>query len=107
MQLLVRRMGDHAVHPQDYYGANAEVCKHVQGLVEAAVMRDDYDAALVAIAVWLRFSAARHLTWNRNYNVKPREIGAAQVRVLSVFVCCWSALASRLWVCIVDLSKGR
>ena len=41
--------------------------------------RDDYDAALIAIAVWLRFSAARHLTWNRNYNVKPLEIGAAQV----------------------------
>lgn len=51
----------------------------VQGLVEAAVMRDDYDSALVAIAVWLRYSAARHLTWNRNYNVKPREISAAQV----------------------------
>jgi hypothetical protein len=51
----------------------------VQGLVEAAVMRDDYDSALVAIAVWLRYSAARHLTWNLNYNVKPREISAAQV----------------------------
>ena len=55
------------------------MCKRVQGLVEAAVTRDDYDGALIAIAVWLRFSAARHLTWNRNYNVKPREIGAAQV----------------------------
>ena len=51
----------------------------VQGLVEAAVMRDDYDSALVAITVWLRYSAARHLTWNLNYNVKPREISAAQV----------------------------
>ena len=38
-------------------------------------------AALAAVAVWVRFSAARHLTWNRNYNVKPREISAAQVHL--------------------------
>lgn len=56
----------------------------MQGLVEAAVTRDDYDAALVAIAAWLRYSAARHLTWNRNYNVKPREIGAAQVSTSAI-----------------------
>jgi alpha-glucan,water dikinase len=42
-------------------------------------MRNEYESALIAIAVWLRYSAARHLTWNRNYNVKPREISAAQV----------------------------
>jgi len=33
---------------------------------------------MLVLASWLRFSAARHLTWNRNYNVKPREISAAQ-----------------------------
>ena len=44
---------------------------------------DDYNSALTAIAVWLRYSAARHLTWNRNYNVKPREISAAQVQRLT------------------------
>lgn len=51
----------------------------LQGLVETAVLRGDYDDALAALTVWLRFSAARLLTWNRNYNVKPREISAAQV----------------------------
>ena len=52
-----------------------------QELVEEAVKRDGegLPAALAAVAVWVRFSAARHLTWNRNYNVKPREISAAQV----------------------------
>ena len=40
---------------------------------------DGLPAALAAVAVWVRLSAARHLTWNRNYNVKPREISAAQV----------------------------
>ena len=34
--------------------------------------------ALVAVATWLRLSAMRLLTWNRNYNIKPREIATAQ-----------------------------
>lgn len=36
---------------------------------------------LVAVTVWLRFSSLRLLTWNRNYNVKPREISAALERL--------------------------
>ncbi|CAL8469831.1 g9373 [Coccomyxa elongata] len=51
------------------------------GLLETGVLRGDYDDALAALAVWLRFSAARLLTWNSNYNVKPREISAAQDRL--------------------------
>ncbi|KAI9097467.1 hypothetical protein K1719_025238 [Acacia pycnantha] len=35
---------------------------------------------LIGILVWLRFMACRHLTWNKNYNVKPREISEAQDR---------------------------
>lgn len=35
---------------------------------------------ITAVAVWLRLSALRLLTWNRNYNIKPREISAAQAR---------------------------
>ena len=67
--------------PLQYFCCLCEEGSAMQGLVEAAMTRHDYDAALTAIAVWLRFSSARHLTWNRNYNVKPREIGAAQVWV--------------------------
>ena len=37
------------------------------------------EAALAALTAWLRLSAARLLVWNRNYNVKPREISTAQV----------------------------
>ncbi|KAI3992894.1 hypothetical protein MKX01_034244 [Papaver californicum] len=33
---------------------------------------------LIGVLVWLRFMACRQLTWNKNYNVKPREISAAQ-----------------------------
>ncbi|KAH9314059.1 hypothetical protein KI387_022686 [Taxus chinensis] len=33
---------------------------------------------LAGILVWMRFMVTRQLTWNKNYNVKPREISAAQ-----------------------------
>ncbi|CAI0405840.1 unnamed protein product [Linum tenue] len=36
------------------------------------------ELGLIGILVWLRFMASRHLTWNKNYNVKPREISEAQ-----------------------------
>ena len=56
-----------------------------QDLLDEALQRDADDesllASVAAIVVWMRFSAARHLTWNRNYNVKPREISAAQVEM--------------------------
>ncbi|XP_065880881.1 alpha-glucan water dikinase 2 isoform X2 [Euphorbia lathyris] len=38
----------------------------------------DGELGLIGILVWLRFMACRHLTWNKNYNVKPREISEAQ-----------------------------
>lgn len=37
--------------------------------------------ALALIYVWLRFSAMRQLTWQRNYNTKPRELAHAQDRL--------------------------
>lgn len=36
---------------------------------------------LALIFVWLRFSAIRQLTWQRNYNTKPRELAHAQDRL--------------------------
>jgi hypothetical protein len=38
-------------------------------------------SGLVAVTVWLRLSSLRLLTWNHNYNVKPREISAALDRL--------------------------
>ncbi|HLH53890.1 MAG TPA: PEP/pyruvate-binding domain-containing protein [Verrucomicrobiae bacterium] len=37
--------------------------------------------ALGLLFVWLRFSAIRQLTWQRNYNTKPRELAHAQDRL--------------------------
>ena len=38
-------------------------------------------AAAAKIYVWLRYSSNRKLTWQRNYNVKPRELSAAQSKL--------------------------
>ncbi|XP_075494611.1 alpha-glucan water dikinase, chloroplastic-like isoform X1 [Primulina tabacum] len=39
------------------------------------------ELGLAAILVWMRFMATRQLVWNKNYNVKPREISKAQDRL--------------------------
>ncbi|KAJ3692532.1 hypothetical protein LUZ60_012882 [Juncus effusus] len=43
--------------------------------------REAGEAGLAGILVWLRFMATRQLVWNKNYNVKPREISKAQDRL--------------------------
>jgi len=40
---------------------------------------------LALLYVWLRFSAIRQLTWQRNYNTKPRELAHAQDRLTHKF----------------------
>lgn len=40
----------------------------------------DPSEAMADIYVWLRYSASRQLTWQRNYNTQPRILSAAQVR---------------------------
>lgn len=42
--------------------------------------KNEGELGLIGILVWLRFMAGRQLTWNKNYNVKPREISEAQER---------------------------
>lgn len=36
---------------------------------------------MARIFVWLRYSASRQLTWQRNYNTQPRILGEAQTRL--------------------------
>ncbi|XP_024989690.1 alpha-glucan water dikinase, chloroplastic-like [Cynara cardunculus var. scolymus] len=43
--------------------------------------KDTGELGLAAILVWMRFMATRQLIWNKNYNVKPREISRAQDRL--------------------------
>ncbi|KAG2427905.1 hypothetical protein HYH02_014507 [Chlamydomonas schloesseri] len=53
-------------------------------LVQMAAGSGEAEAALAALTAWLRLSSARLLVWNRNYNVKPREISTAQGRLASL-----------------------
>ncbi|CAM8982027.1 unnamed protein product [Rhodiola kirilowii] len=39
------------------------------------------ELGIAGILVWMRFMATRQLIWNKNYNVKPREISKAQDRL--------------------------
>ncbi|XP_055810349.1 alpha-glucan water dikinase, chloroplastic isoform X2 [Solanum dulcamara] len=48
-------------------------------LVEHATSAGELGFA--GILVWMRFMATRQLIWNKNYNVKPREISKAQDRL--------------------------
>ena len=36
---------------------------------------------MAKLYVWLRYSSARKLTWQRNYNTQPRILGEAQQRL--------------------------
>ena len=42
--------------------------------------RAEGEAGLVAMATWFRFMALRQLVWNNDYNIKPREISATQLK---------------------------
>ena len=42
---------------------------------------DEVTDAMARIFVWLRYSASRQLTWQRNYNTQPRILGEAQARL--------------------------
>jgi hypothetical protein len=42
---------------------------------------EDVEGAMASIFVWLRYSSARHLTWQRNYNTQPRILGEAQAKL--------------------------
>ena len=50
---------------------------------------EDVTQAMAAIFVWLRYSSARHLTWQRNYNTQPRILGEAQARLTNKIAEVW------------------
>ena len=52
---------------------------------------DEVTDAMAKVFVWLRYSASRQLTWQRNYNTQPRILGEAQARLTSAIAqvrCC-------------------
>lgn len=54
------------------YNAGADMLGEMHGKGEPG---------LVALFSWFRFMALRQLVWNNDYNIKPREISAAQARM--------------------------
>ena len=59
--------------------------------------------------VWLRYSSQRKLTWQRNYNVKPRELSAAQsklTRVIAGLYCAAPHLRDTARLMLGTVGKG-
>ena len=54
------------------YNAGADMLSEMHG---------NGEPGLVALFCWFRFMALRQLVWNNDYNIKPREISAAQSRM--------------------------
>ncbi len=68
--------------------------------------RQDVDA-LAWFFVWLRFSAIRQLTWQRNYNTKPRELAHAQDRLTQKLAQMFqSESTNRPWVRLMLTTVG-
>lgn len=61
------------------------------------------ESKLLATALWLRLAAARLLVWNHNYNVKPREISAAQEKLTAALTDIWLAWCA----CTADTCKSE
>ncbi|KAL1222830.1 Alpha-glucan water dikinase 1 [Cardamine amara subsp. amara] len=89
------------IHVQKDYGDGKGTAKHLLDKISdleseaqksfmhrfniAADLVDEAKSAgqlgFAGILVWMRFMATRQLVWNKNYNVKPREISKAQDRL--------------------------
>uniref|UniRef100_A0A7S0ZES6 Alpha-glucan water dikinase phosphohistidine-like domain-containing protein n=1 Tax=Timspurckia oligopyrenoides TaxID=708627 RepID=A0A7S0ZES6_9RHOD len=55
---------------------------HSKVLADGSRLTDTYQGNLLVLYVWLRLTALRELVWNKNYNVKPREISSAQRKLM-------------------------
>eukprot|EP00891_Asterochloris_glomerata_P007880 jgi/Astpho2/7880/e_gw1.00117.125.1_t len=63
------------------YNKAAELLDMILNVSMGGCLQADVTAAMATVFVWLRYSSARHLTWQRNYNTQPRILGEAQARL--------------------------
>jgi len=68
------------------------------------------EKAMATVYVWLRYSATRQLTWQRNYNTQPRILGASQERLTHKISEVYSRLTGRSkeWarLCLTTVGRG-
>jgi alpha-glucan,water dikinase len=74
-------------------------------LLETA--QDDAESMALLFS-WLRYSATRHLDWQRHYNTKPRELAHAQERLTIRLAGIWKRQPqSRFWARRMLTTLGR
>jgi len=61
------------------YNKAADLLEEMMAGQHRRTVEDAHIAA--SLFVWLRYSANRHITWQRNYNTQPRILSAAQDRL--------------------------
>ncbi len=63
----------------------------------------------VTLFVWLRFSAVRQLTWQRNFNTKPKELAHAQDRLTLKLASLWRQQPGNrdlIRLCLMGVGRG-
>ena len=85
-------MGNAGARDNVAHGSVDNICNNEEGATRSLMhrynlaadllpgCRGEGEAGMVAMAVWMRFMALRQLVWNNDYNIKPREISAAQLK---------------------------
>eukprot|EP00172_Hildenbrandia_rubra_P001632 Plantae.Rhodophyta-Hildenbrandia_rubra.ctg2205.p1 GENE.Plantae.Rhodophyta-Hildenbrandia_rubra.ctg2205~~Plantae.Rhodophyta-Hildenbrandia_rubra.ctg2205.p1 ORF type:complete len:1361 (+),score=243.71 Plantae.Rhodophyta-Hildenbrandia_rubra.ctg2205:378-4460(+) len=68
-----------------------------------SVIGEDQDA-WAAIYVWLRYSQARVLTWQRHYNTKPRELSHAQLSLVTLLANRYKSMPQDRWLIRLAMS---
>ncbi len=91
-------------------GASSWTLMHRYHMAHDLLAKTQDDAeGLALLFAWLRYSATRHLDWQRNYNTKPRELAAAQDRLTRRLAGLWKRGRPelRLWPRLMLTTLGR
>ena len=97
-QIIEAEMGDHSWTLMHRFNLCHELMDQVDGSLEGMAL----------LFVWLRFSAVRQLTWQRNYNTKPRELSHAEERLTQKLAATFrQEPAARPWLRLMLTTVGR
>jgi alpha-glucan,water dikinase len=89
-------------------GASSWTLMHRFNLCHDLLQGEQDEESLALLFAWLRYSATRHLDWQRRYNTKPRDLSHAQDRLTTRLAGLWrSRPPARAWVRRLLTTLGR
>ncbi len=104
---LVRDLAEEIITPER--NAGSWTLMHRFNLCHDLIDRaENEEGALALLFAWLRYSANRHLDWQRRFNTKPRELAHAQDRLTRRLARLWrKGGAGREWSRRMLTTLGR